>query len=81
MPPVIPAPKLSPVFPSTTTDPPVMYSQPLEPHPSTTVIAPEFLTANRSPASPAAYNSPEVAPYRTVFPIIVFSFETKLLFL
>ena len=62
MPPVIPAPKLSPVFPSTTTVPPVMYSQPLETNPYTTVIAPEFLTANRSPACPAAYNSTEVAP-------------------
>ncbi len=50
MPPVIPAPKLSPVLPSMTTVPPVIYSQPFEPQPSTTVVAPEFLTANRSPA-------------------------------
>ena len=62
MPPVIPAPKLSPEFPKITTVPPVIYSHPLDPHPSTTVKAPEFLTAKRSPACPAAYNSPEVAP-------------------
>ena len=42
-------------------------------------MAPEFLTANLSPACPAAYKYPDVAPYKTVFPIIVFSFETKLL--
>ena len=81
MPPVIPAPKLSPVLPNITTVPPVMYSHPFEPHPSTTVVAPEFLTANLSPASPAAYNSPEVAPYSTVFPMIVFSLLIKELFL
>ena len=62
MPPVKPAPKLSPTSPSTTTVPPVMYSQPLEPQPSTTAIAPELRTAKRSPAWPAANSAPEVAP-------------------
>ena len=50
MPPVIPAAKLSPTFPRITTIPPVIYSQPFESHPSTTAVAPEFLTANLSPA-------------------------------
>ena len=44
-----------------------------------TVIAPEFLTENLSPACPAAKSFPDVAPYKTVFPIIVFSLDTKLL--
>ena len=44
-----------------------------------TAVAPEFLTANLSPACPAAKRYPDVAPYKTVFPIIVFSFEIKLL--
>ena len=79
IPPVIPAAKLSPTFPSITTVPPVIYSQPLESHPSTTVIAPEFLTENLSPAWPAAKSFPDVAPYKTVFPMIVFSLDTKLL--
>ena len=52
MPPLMPAPKLRPVRPSTTTVPPVMYSQPWSPTPSTTAVAPELRTANRSPASP-----------------------------
>ena len=34
--------------------PPVMYSQPFEPQPSTTATAPEFRTQKRSPAWPAA---------------------------
>ena len=59
--------------------PPVIYSQPLEPQPSITAVAPEFLTANLSPACPDANRFPEVAPYKTVFPIIVFSLEIKLL--
>ena len=79
MPPVIPAAKLSPTGPKITAEPPVIYSQPFESHPSTTVIAPEFLTANRSPAWPEAKSLPDVAPYKTVFPIIVFSFDNKLL--
>src|SRR6478735_557535 len=36
----MPAPKLRPVEPSTTTRPPVMYSQPWSPTPSTTALAP-----------------------------------------
>ena len=54
-----------------------MYSQPLEPQPSITVFAPEFLTPKRSPARPAAKRYPFVAPYKTVFPIIVFSDATS----
>ena len=38
--------------PSTTTRPPVMYSQPWSPTPSTTAWAPLLRTANRSPATP-----------------------------
>ena len=79
IPPVIPAAKLSPTSPNITTVPPVIYSQPLESHPSITEVAPEFLTANLSPALPAAKSFPDVAPYKTVFPIIVFSYETNLL--
>ena len=45
----MPAAKLRPVGPSTTTVPPVMYSQPWSPTPSTTATAPELRTANRSP--------------------------------
>jgi len=56
-----------------------MYSQPCAPHPSTIARQPEFLTANLSPACPEAYSFPEVAPYNTVLPIIVFSFEINLL--
>ena len=58
----MPAAKLSPTGPRITTVPPVMYSQPLAPQPSTTVVAPELRTAKRSPAWPAANSSPEVAP-------------------
>ncbi len=54
MPPVIPAPKLAPIWPRITATPPVMYSQPFEPQPSITTFAPELRTANRSPARPAA---------------------------
>ena len=71
MPPVMPAPKLPPVGPRITTWPPVMYSQPLAPQPSTTVVAPELRTAKRSPAWPAANSRPEVAPNSTVLPIRV----------
>ena len=73
MPPVIPAAKLSPTSPRITAHPPVIYSQALVPAPSTTAVAPEFLTENLSPACPAAKRYPEVAPYKTVLPIIVFS--------
>ncbi len=48
----MPAAKLMPVGPSTATRPPVMYSQPWSPTPSTTAKAPELRTAKRSPASP-----------------------------
>src|SRR2546423_1747561 len=41
MPPDMPAPKLRPVRPSTTTRPPVMYSHPWSPTPSTTEVVPE----------------------------------------
>ena len=34
-----------------------------------TALAPEFLTANLSPALPATYNSPPVAQYNAVLPI------------
>jgi hypothetical protein len=51
-PPDIPAAKFLPVLPKTMTVPPVMYSQPWSPTPSTTARAPEFLTAKRSPATP-----------------------------
>src|SRR5437879_10557932 len=57
----MPAAKLRPVVPSTTTAPPVMYSQPWSPTPSTTARAPEFLTAKRSPATPRKYASPAIA--------------------
>ena len=60
-----------PVLPNTVTTPPVMYSQPLSPMPSTTAVAPELRTAKRSPARPAANNSPPVAPYKQVLPAIV----------
>ena len=62
MPPVMPAAKLRPVLPSTTTRPLVMYSQPWSPTPSTTAVAPELRTANRSPAMPLKNASPLVAP-------------------
>jgi hypothetical protein len=51
-PPLIPAAKFLPTDPNTTTRPPVMYSRPFNPTPSTTAVAPEFLTAKRSPARP-----------------------------
>ena len=62
MPPLMPAAKLRPVRPSTTTTPPVMYSQPWSPTPSTTAVAPELRTANRSPTSPRKNALPAVAP-------------------
>jgi len=37
-----------------TATPPVMYSHPFAEHPSITATAPEFLTAKRAPALPAA---------------------------
>ena len=73
MPPDIPAAKLRPAMPSTTTVPPVMYSQPWSPTPSTTAVAPELRTQNRSPATPRKYASPAMAPYITVLPTMMFS--------
>ena len=58
----MPAAKLRPVAPSTTTRPPVMYSQPWSPTPSTTAFAPELRTAKRSPARPRKNALPSVAP-------------------
>ena len=77
MPPLIPAAKLRPVRPSTTTMPPVMYSQPWSPTPSTTAEAPELRTAKRSPASPRKYAFPAVAPYSTVLPMTTLSSGVK----
>ena len=69
------------MLPSITIFPPVIYSHPFESHPSTIAVPPELRTANLSPALPAANNLPDVAPYKTVFPIIVFSFVFNLLIL
>ena len=77
MPPLIPAAKLLPVDPRTTTLPPVIYSQQWLPTPSTTAIAPLLRTPNRSPATPDIYISPLVAPYKTVFPIMMFLSGSK----
>jgi hypothetical protein len=60
----MPAAKLRPVRPSTATVPPVMYSQPWSPVPSTTAEAPELRTQKRSPATPRKKTSPSVAPYK-----------------
>ena len=79
MPPVIPAAKLSPTGPKIIVIPPVMYSQPFDPQPSTIAGPPEFLTANLSPAFPDAKSFPFVAPYKTVLPTITFSLEDRLL--
>jgi len=69
----MPAAKLRPVRPSTTTVPPVMYSQPWSPVPSMTADAPELRTQNRSPAMPRKYASPSMAPYITVLPTMMLS--------
>ena len=61
-PPLIPAAKFLPAGPRITAHPPVIYSHPCSPTPSTTAEAPEFLTQNLSPATPAIYASPLVAP-------------------
>ena len=58
----MPAAKFRPVFPITTTRPPVMYSHAWSPTPSTTASAPLLRTAKRSPATPRTYASPLVAP-------------------
>lgn len=49
----MPLPRPDPAAPRFSTAPPVMYSQPKSPSPSTTALAPEFRTANRSPPRPA----------------------------
>ena len=61
-PPLIPAAKLRPVGPMTTTTPPVMYSQQWSPVPSTTAEHPLLRTQNRSPARPRKKARPPVAP-------------------
>ena len=53
--------------------PPVIYSHPWSPVPSTTAVAPELRTANRSPATPLIKASPEIAPYKTVLPQMMLS--------
>src|SRR4030095_12370472 len=58
----MPAPRLRPTGPRTITDPPVMYSPPWSPTPSTTAVAPELRTANRSPAPPGQNQPPPGAP-------------------
>ena len=73
----MPAAKFRPVRPSTTTTPPVMYSQPWSPTPSTTALAPELRTAKRSPTTPRKNARPRVAPYRIVLPAITFSSARK----
>src|SRR3546814_17502513 len=60
MPPDMPAAKLGPTDPRMTTTPPVMYSQPLEPQPSTTAMASELRTQKRPPAWQAAKSLPEI---------------------
>src|SRR4051794_30920698 len=77
MPPLMPAAKLRPVGPRTTTRPPVMYSQPWSPTPSTTASTPLLRTAKRSPARPRKKARPAVAPYSTVLPISTFSSATN----
>src|ERR1035441_2790469 len=62
MPPLMPAAKLRPHLPSTTTVPRVMYSQPWSPSPSTTARAPELRTAKRSPPMPLKYGLASKAP-------------------
>jgi len=69
MPPDMPLQKPLPNPPMFKTAPLVMYSQAKSPTPSTTAIAPEFLTAKRSPASPLIKALPPVAPNRAKLPI------------
>ena len=74
MPPLMPAAKLRPVVPSTTTVPPVMYSQPWSPVPSTTAVAPE-VAHREALAGDAAEErlAAAIAPYSTVLPMMMFS--------
>ena len=69
----MPAATLRPVPPRITTVPPVMYSSAWSPTPSTTAVAPELRTQNRSPARPRTKISPDVAPYATTLPATTFS--------
>ena len=73
IPPLIPAAKFLPIWPSITTLPPVMYSHPWSPIPSTTAFASLLRTQNLSPAIPLMYASPPVAPYSATFPMMMFS--------
>src|ERR687885_478915 len=73
----MPAAKLRPVRPRTTTVPPVMYSHPWSPTPSTTAVAPELRTQNRSPTCPRRNSSPLVAPYAMTLPAMMFSFAAN----
>ena len=57
-----PGPEVGADRPSTTTVPPVMYSQPCGPMPSTTASAPLLRTAKRIPARPTRCSRPPVAP-------------------
>ncbi len=50
-----------------------MYSQPCAPTPSTTTVAPEFLTAKRWPANPLTNPRPLVAPIKATLPTMMFS--------
>ena len=77
IPPLIPAPKFLPISPNIKTFPPVIYSHPWSPTPSTTALAPEFLTQNLSPAIPLIYASPDVAPYKATLPVIIFLSDSK----
>lgn len=65
----MPAAKLRPVGPKTIQRPPVIYSHPWSPTPSTTAIAPLLRTQKRSAAWPQKKASPLVAPYKQTFPI------------
>ena len=65
----MPLPRPLPKLPRFTTAPLVMYSQPKSPTPSTTAVAPELRTANRSPASPSTNSRPPVAPNSAKLPI------------
>ena len=73
----MPAAKLRPVGPSTSTRPPVMYSQAWSPTPSTTAVTPELRTQNRSPTPPRMKISPDVAPYPMTLPAMICSWAAK----
>ena len=63
MPPVMPAPKLSPIEPRITATPPVMYSHPFEPQPSTTTLGTRVADAEPLSRPTGLANSlPSVAP-------------------